>query len=161
MAQQTFKRLYIVDPIKFNGAVESTMTAPEGLNPIYVDYSARLHNEDRNLTLPEYRKATNRPQLIALSWDEFVNQYYKPYLDSLQGDFKEITADQYNTSLECLPPQKWHDINSRFNSFYIMEAYTADLHSFYIKDRETGKYYTALRSKYISNEDLLRQLETI
>ena len=34
MAQQTFKRLYIVDPIKFDGAVESTMTAPEGLNPI-------------------------------------------------------------------------------------------------------------------------------
>lgn len=161
MTKQTFSRRYIVDPINFKGTVDNTMTAPEGLDPIYVDYTADLYNRDRNLTLPEYRKATNKPQLIALSWEDFFSQYYKPYLDSLQEDFKEITADKYEYSLECLPPQKWHDINSRFNSFYIIEAYTADLHSFYIKDRETGKYYTALRSKYISDENLLKQLETI
>lgn len=162
--------LYIIDPAqKFNGEIIGSMTSPDNITPLYVDYSGYLHNNGgQNLTFEEYKKVKGNENLKALTWEE-IEPLYNDYKKGLQGEWQEITEDVYFDMLECLPPQKWHDlrhtsadnVNGRFNSFYISEAYTADLHSFYIKDRKTGKYYTALRSRFIKDDELINQLISI
>jgi hypothetical protein len=156
--------LYIVDLANFSGSILNTMP--------FVDVNTRngaellqhtyVHYKD-GVTFAEYNKQ-NGGNLSALTWDVFGpmledynrREYCKP--------FSEISEAQYYDWLECLPPCKWHDLNGRFNSFYISEALTADLHQFCIKDRKTGKYYAATRSRFIKDAELLaelNQLETL
>lgn len=156
--------LFIIDPtanLKTQAKDYGTMSAPEGMPPTHVDYSGYLYNnKGNNFTLQEYKDYKNNQNLIAITWDEFY-KIIEAHEKTLQGKFTEVTEAQYWEALECLPPCKWHDLNSRFNSFYISEAMTGVLHSFYIHDKKTNKYYSALRSKFITDTELLKDLETI
>lgn len=143
--------LYIYDPNNFKGSILNTMdlVSNEEINQTPVHYSGG--------TFEQYN-AANGCNLVAQPWEVFY-----PILDSYEKQrfskpFTEVTEEQYYDGLECLPPCKWHDLNERFNSFYISEALTSHYHCFYIKDRETGKYYSATRSKFIKDEELLSEL---
>lgn len=157
---QTETRLYIYNPSKFTGNVLNTMpfvhkNAKNGkdiLNKTYVHY--------KNITFEEYNQQHNN-ELEALTWDEFFPIYEKYNKERYCKKWAEISKDEYYEYLECLPPCKWHDLNARFNSFYMSEATTADIHQFCIKDRKTGKYYAASRSRFISDADLLKELQEI
>ena len=157
---QTDTRLYIINHTNFKGNVLNTMPfvhkdAKNGkdiLNKTYVHYTDQ--------TFEEYNKEHNN-ELIALTFDEFYPIYDQYNKSAFCKDWKEISKDQYDDLLNCLPPCKWHDLSNRFNSFYIMEAYTADIHTFCIKDRKTGKYYSANRSRFITDTDLLNELQNI
>lgn len=129
------ERLYIIDPTNFKGHVENTMPLvnADEINNTVVHYS-------KDVTFEEYNKQHNG-KLIALPWDEFNEKYYQPYLQSLQKPFVEITEERYYDLLECLPPQGWRDLNNEWNVFYIMEAYTANLHTHVVKNRKTKKYH--------------------
>ena len=153
--------LYIFDPQNFKGQVLNTMpfvekNHPNGehlLNHTYVDHTD-------GMTFKAYNEA-NGGNLQALTWDEFwpilenynKTAYIKPFV--------EISEEQYYDWLECLPPCKWHDLDSRFNSFFISEALTHDLHQFCIKDKKEGKYYAGTRSRFITDSELLAELNAL
>lgn len=153
--------LFIYDPtqpLNKQSRCYSTMTAKEG-TPTHVDYSGALYNNNNgNFTLEEYKTFKNNPNLIAVPFDEFNTKVLIPYHESLCGEFTEITEEKYWDALECLPPMKWHDLDSNFNVFFISEAYTASIHSCFIKDKKNKKYYTAMRDIFISDEVLLNQI---
>jgi hypothetical protein len=152
------KTLYIYDPANFKGHCLNScpfvdLKHPNGqdlLNSTYVHYL-------EGVTFAEYNKR-HGGNLIAQTWDEFFIMLEKYNRETYIKPWKELTEEQYWDALECLPPCKWHDLNKRFNSFYISEAYTSDLHSFCIKDRKTGKYWQAIRSRFISDADLINDL---
>ena len=152
-------RLYLIDPTKeFTGSCYSTMSSKTG-TPTHVDYSGTLHNDKGdNLTLEEYKKATNRPNLIAVDEQVFWEKYYQPYLKGLVTDWKEITKDLYWKMLECLPPVRWTQGVVSF--FFISEAYTANLHACYAKYK--GKYYSCTRSIHDQSQEIAKSLiETV
>lgn len=155
--------LYVIDntaDIKTQARAYSTMSAPEGHIPTHVDYTSRYNYNGANFTLQEYRDFKGNQNLVAITWEEF-SKIIEAHEQTLQGEWMEETEDKYEYALECLPPCKWHNLNERFNSFYVSEALTGSLHSFHIFDRKTRKYYTATRSKFISDAELLTQLETL
>ena len=155
--------LFIIDKtadISTQARDYGTMTAIKGVTPTTVDYSGYLYNnKGADLTLEQYRALKQNPNLITVTADEFY-EIRKKFEKSLEGEFTEETEEQYYDALECLPPCKWHDLDDRFNTFYISEGITGSLHSFHIKDRKTGKYYTALRSMFIKDNDLLNDIKT-
>ncbi len=155
--------LFLIDPtadLKIKVREYSTMTSQEG-TPTHVDYSGYLfNNKGDNLTLEEYKKVTNKPNIVPISSDEFM-KLYEEYEQSLQGDWREVSQEDWYDALECLPPCRWHDLDTRFNSFYVSEAYSGRLHSYYIKDKAKGKFYTALRFKFITDGELLEQLHKL
>ena len=147
----TNNTLFIIDQSKeFSGYALSTIT-PQNmpLSETLVDYTG--------LTFDEYNQQ-HGGNLVAMDWDTFHKTYMKPYLQSLCKPFEEITEEEYYYKLNVLPPSKWRDISERFNVFFICEAWTADLHSCVIKDRLTGKYYTALRSIHSTNQQLIESI---
>jgi len=153
--------LFIIDKtadISTQAREYSTMTAPEGQTPNSVDYSGYLYNnKGRNFTFDEYKEYKKNPNLIAITWDEFY-KITEAHELTLQGEFTEETEQRYYDALECLPPCKWHSLDDRFTSFYISEALTGSLHSFHISDKKTGRFYTATRSRFIKDDELLKQL---
>ncbi len=122
-----------------------------------VDYSGYLYNNGGpNLSPEEYLKinAHRYHNPVILSSAEFERVYLE-HIDGMKTKFSEVTEAQYYDALECLPPMRWRDISAGLNAFFISEAYTADLHSCFIADRTTGKYYAATRSKFETNEELV------
>lgn len=138
--------LYIIDPAKYNGIIVNTGRMVDG--EVIADYSG-------GLTLEQYKERKGNPNLIALEFEEFYDRHYKPHIDRLQGEFKEISEKQYYDSLECLPPKKWHDLAEGINVFFVGECVTADLYSCCLK--VDGRHYSALRSIYVKVEVLLEQ----
>lgn len=136
--------LYILDPlVKFDGQIMNTASSSnEG---IFVHYM------DKPTTFEEYKKQKGNESLIALSWEEFDSKYYQPYLTALQKDFEPITKKRFNDALECLPPMRW-TIEKGREFFFISECYTADLYACFV--RLGDKYYSALRGKHSSSEDI-------
>jgi hypothetical protein len=144
------EKMYIIDPVNFPGYVESTINEHG-----FVDYVTP------STTFEDYKKIKGNDRLVALPWDVVYNDYFAPYHKSLQEPFKEITPDQYDDALSCLPPLKWHNLNERFNVFFCSEFWTADLTSCTILDRKTEKCYQALRSIYVKDDYLINELETL
>jgi len=147
---QTTKEWIVSNP--FNRRQYSSITNGR------VDYSGALYNSNgENLTYAEYMSAPERaskyinPRIV--SDDEFFELYQQSERDMVTT-FKEVTEEQYFDALECLPPMKWHNISSDLNVFFISEATTGVLHSCYIAQRSTGKYYSALRSRLETDEEL-------
>lgn len=140
--------LYIIDKIKgFTGSVLSTMRRGEAL----VHYS--------NQNFEEYNR-TNGGNLITLTWEE-LEPLYTNYENSLQKPYSEISEDHWWEMLEVLPPMRWVGIKGG-EMFFCMECYTMSLYSHFISYQ--GKFYSSLRSKFISDADLytnfLNQLNT-
>lgn len=153
---------FVIDPtVEFDGTSYSTMTIIDGRRD-RVDYTGYLYKKDKtqDMTLQEYRDYKGNQNLIAIS-DEEMDVLFQKYEKSLEKPWAEITEAEYWDALECLPPCKWHDLNSRFNSFFISEAYTGSLHRHCIKDRKTDKYYSALRCRFIKDKELIEQLEKL
>jgi hypothetical protein len=146
-----FERLYIIDPTNFKGWVNNTMSAPKGMTPTHVDY------RETPTTFEEYKKEKGNENLIALTWEEFEEKYYNPYLKSLQGDWKEISEEHWYDMLEVLPPRRWTQFGKGNSFFFISEAYTADLHTCFVK--VDGKCFEALRSVFLPTEEILKQIE--
>lgn len=85
------------------------------------------------------------------SFDELTGKYH----EGLKEPFKEITEDRYDDLLNCLPPMNYRRYKD-CTIFFISEAYTADMHTCCIA-RE-GKYYSALRDRKETNEELYSAL---
>ena len=59
------------------------------------------------------------------------------------GKVKEITEDEFNYALDCLPPIKWYQ-NERYSMFCIREMWTFSFTNQYIYDKVHDKYYTTM-----------------
>jgi hypothetical protein len=133
--------LIIVDSENFTGTIKSTLSNLEPLDEQLVHYT--------EFRWKEYKE--NHPSYILLTWPEFDEKYYQPHLKSLQKEWEEITEKRYDYLLEVLPPQRW--TRGEYTFFYLLEAETADLHLFVMMHK--GKYYSALRSKFIPDDELI------
>lgn len=137
--------LYIIDSsVPYTGSVMNTMNKITGL----------VHYYD-NMTFEEYNKTGN---LVALTWEE-LKPLHENYLKSLQEPFKLVTYDFWEEQLNCLPPCNWHKVGD-WEVFYISEAYTDDLHSWYFRNFSTNICLQGLRSKYMTDAEILTELET-
>jgi len=143
--------LYIIDPTNFRGHVINSMTAPKGTTPEYVDYM------ETPTTFEEYKKQKCNENLVALTWEDFNKNYYEPYLENLQGPWKEISEERWDDMLNVLPPMRWTHFGNKDSFFFISEAYTAHLNSCFVKYK--GKYYEALRSRHLPTEQIVKQIE--
>lgn len=132
-------------------AYSTTHTDEDGVER--VSYTRRKENGHTNYTVEEYKAL--HPTLEMLSSDDYYEQITKPYLQSLQGDWQEITEERYWDMLEVLPPMKWTR-RPTYELFFICEAYTHDLHTCCVQ--QDKKYYSALRSKYEAPDKLIEQL---
>lgn len=109
-----------------------------------------VHYSDK--TFAEYN-AEHGGTLVALTWDELYDQYEKPKLICMQGEFKECTEEQFEDAFECLPPKRYtRRENSEDFFFFIGECTTGTLYGCFVK--KDGKYYSALRSIHTSAEDI-------
>lgn len=104
------------------------------------------------LTFDEYN--TMKGGVMKVISDEEFTEMYNAYMDGLQGEYREITKQQYWDSLECLPPMRWIRDGS-FEMFFVSECYTGTLYSHLVK--KGSRYFSALRSATISNEDLRKR----
>jgi hypothetical protein len=89
---------------------------------------------------------------IGLTWNQFYDRFYEPYLKSIQKPFKQTTEDDFYEMLEVLPPKRWTRDEKGNQFFFAGECTTADLYSCYVK--LNGTYYCALRSIHTKSEDL-------
>ena len=116
-----------------------------------------------NMSLREYLQERKISNYHLLEWDDFYEIYYNSYHKKLSSKpFIEISQEAYFEALECLPPMRWHNAISGVNIFFIEEAFTADLHDSYVctNNGRVKKYYSALRSKFMTDAELLEQLKT-
>ncbi|WP_294203090.1 hypothetical protein [uncultured Chryseobacterium sp.] len=76
--------------------------------------------------------------------DDFFKMLHKWENQNLCSQFEEITEDQWDDFLCCLPPLNWHNFEN-LNIFFMGEPYSFLIYKCCIKDMETGKYYSAYR----------------
>lgn len=152
--------LYIYDKVEAikTGQVETVVYSKDGIQ--YAAYSGESYVSP-DLTLEQYLTKKNNPNLIATTWEIFEENIYKPYINSLQGEFKEITEEQYIYNLECVPPRKWHNVEQGIEVFWLGECYTANLYSLCIclTNGDNVKYYAALRPITLTDEKIKEQLK--
>lgn len=136
---------YILEEDKpFSGHCYNTMRG-NGM----VDYQTpKIHFD-------EYNKGK---KLYYVDSDDIVKML-QDWHETIKTLFIETTEEEYDRLLNCLPPQKWHNITQRFNVFFMLEAYTADLHTCCLFDRKNQKYYVATRSIFESDSSLLKIIE--
>ena len=102
-----------------------------------------------NCTLDDLQKQYNN-NLVTAKESEFKEKYLKPYYDSLQKEYEEISEDRYYTLLEVLPPLRWY-----LGMFWMMEAYTGTLHTVVIEHNK--RYFSALRDMTKTNEEIRKE----
>jgi len=136
--------LYVFDPTNFKGHILNSMV------------NGFLRYRETPTTLEEYKKEEKNENLIAIDWETFERDYYRPYLNSLCGPFEEITKEAWWDALECLPPARWTRTGGG-EFFFISECFTADLYSCYV--RRGDKYYSALRPIGTKDADLYNMVE--
>lgn len=131
--------IYFINPLEFRGTIISM--ANNSFRDIY-------HTDI-------YKKLVeNHTSVLALTWEDFHDLYYQPYLNGLCEPFVETTEEKYWDGLEVLPPKRWTQIEGGAKAFFFVgECYTADLFRCYVKLAD--KYYTALRPISASATSLL------
>lgn len=87
-----------------------------------------------------------------LEEDEFFNMVAS-WEDSLCGDWKEVTEEDYDDALNVLPPVGWYG-----GGFFMSERYTGNVSSFYQK--LNGKYYSSLQRMSTPRKAILDDLRT-
>ncbi len=75
----------------------------------------------------------------------------KAFENSISGQWKEITEEQYEYALNVLPPLMWYN-----GGFFISEADTGTVHAFY--QRLNGKYYSCEYSIYKPRDEIMNSL---
>lgn len=111
------------------------ITKPNGINP----YTGK--------TVDDYLAEG----YTVLSEEEFDSILQKQE-DSLCGDWKEETEEQYNDSLNVLPPLKWYD-----GGFYVSEAYTSNIYSYHQK--WNGRFYSSLQRSSTPRAEIIESLK--
>lgn len=87
----------------------------------------------------------------ALTWAEY-EVIREKWLDSLCGDWEEVTEDRYEYALNVLPPRKWYD-----GGFFVGEMYDADVGNFY---QQVGdRYFTSRQRLSYRRDDILEELQ--
>lgn len=130
--------LYVIDTHHFEGFIHTMLE--DGKHSLY----------SGNKTLRQLRKAENNKHLKAVTAKQ-LHQWLQKYYQSLCKPFEEITEDQYYDWLGCVPPKRHH--NGRF---FVGECYTGTLYQFCF--RLGDKYYTALRSIRLTDDELNNQI---
>lgn len=94
----------------------------------------------------------NKDGYSILTWEDFY-KVEDQYLDSICGDWKEITAEQFEDALNVLPPLRWEN-----GGFFMSERYTADVTGFYqqIGDR----YFTSYQRLSYNRKDIIADLHS-
>lgn len=82
--------------------------------------------------------------------DEFF-ALMREWEDNLCGDWKEITAEQYEDALNILPPVAWRD-----GGFFMSERYTGNISSFY--QQINGKYFSSLQRMSTPRAEIIKTL---
>ena len=88
-----------------------------------------------------------------VTWNEYEALKRKRYI--VDGEIKEVTAEQFNAALDMLPPLKWCTIYG-IEMFCISEMTDGTYTSQYAHDKHNGKYYCATvdvmdKSTWINN----------
>ena len=109
---------YVINPDNFEGYIKTT------LNNEGKSFYTGLTVEEMSINDGVNYIVINEQEL-----DLYLEDYYK----SLQNEWVEISENNYNEMLNCLPPMNWHNITAGVNVFCISEATTAHLHSHYLK----------------------------
>ncbi len=106
-----------------------------------------------HLTVEEYLE--DNPGCVVVTSEELT----KLEVGYFVTPFQEITEDFWQEMLEVLPPLKWHDIENRFNVFFISEATNSHYHALYLKDRRTNKFYSCTESVFIKDAELFEKIK--
>ena len=137
--------LYVIgsiDPQEFKGSVLSII---EGIP----------RKSDLDRISKDYN---NGEEVFALPWDEVYDNFIVPYQKKLQGPWKEVTEERFWEMLECLPPMRWNKLGD-IEFFFVSEATTGPLHACFV--RKGDRYYEGLRDRFISIEELIKQIEEL
>ncbi len=91
--------------------------------------------EKQELSNHEYFSKRN---YIPMSYEDFTKVQKAFYLK----EPNETTEEDFNDSLECLPPRRWI-MNGSFNTFMMSEFTTGTFTSQYLHDLSNNKYWHA------------------
>lgn len=83
--------------------------------------------------------------------DEEYFALVKEWENSMCGNWKEITDEEFEDALCVLPPVGWYD-----GGFFMGERYTGNISSFYQK--LNGKFYTSLQRMSTPRKDIIEDL---
>ena len=88
-----------------------------------------------------------------VTWNEYEALKRKRYI--VDGEIKEVTAEQFNDALDVLPPLKWCTIDG-IEMFCISEMTDGTYTAQYAHDKHNEKYYCATvdvmdKSTWINN----------
>lgn len=148
----------VIDVLNFNGTAFTTPIIKN--NTIICGYSKFTIPEAERQQLEIYGEEC---KFVTIHFNEFdtLNEIWEQQYT--QDNWKEISEEKYFDALECLPPMNWRTIVPGVNIFCISEAFTSHLHSHYLKltNSEGAKYYTAIRSRFITNEEILNQIKSL
>lgn len=91
--------------------------------------------------------------IYKLATENEIVELLEKYENTLIGKFEEITEDSYMFSLECMPPRRWHKYN-KLEIFFLLEAYTSNIHHCFIFNPSTQKYYKGLQRITATSEEI-------
>lgn len=86
-----------------------------------------------------------------LSEDAYMEKFDQ-FQDSLCNDWIEITEDEYESSLNVLPPMGWQN-----GGFFVPEAYIGNVYTFC--QSINGKFYTSLQRTSSKRADIMENLK--
>lgn len=138
------KKYYIIYADKpFNNVCENTATEIDGV--IWCDYCKEP------TTWEQYQKQRQDKNLKIITEQE-MDVLWEQTNTRISDEWEEITADRYDEMLNVLPPVKWTN-----GGFYICEAYSGELHSFY--QQWDKKYYTSIQPIRAKRCDIIKSLK--
>ena len=88
--------------------------------------------------------------LVVLSEEEF-DALKEENENSMCGQWKEVTEQEYEDALNVLPPKRYAN-----GGFFMGECYSGSLYSFY--QEINGKFYTSLQKIYTPRPEILENL---
>lgn len=87
--------------------------------------------------------------LSEADFDTLVKQYER----SICGDWKEISAEEYDSALNVLPPLKWYN-----GGFFCSEMLTGSISDFY--QQIGNKFFVSLQDVYTPRREILNGLNS-
>jgi hypothetical protein len=94
---------------------------------------------------------------LVLSWDEVYQELRANEERVYIKEWEEVAEEDYNFSLEVLPPIKWQSIDGA-SLFYVSEAYASNIYAHFVKIG--NRCFKALRRNTTSYPKLLTQIKT-
>lgn len=121
-----------------------------------LDDNGVLRTQCRGLTLADYVRE-NGEGFVVMSLDEACERIHKLQDEAYIKPFIEITEDQYNEMLECLPPQKWMTVDG-VSIFRMSEYQTSNITGHYAS--YNGRYFMANRRTNVNYEDIAQEIRS-